>query len=238
MYFPHLTTLFLHRLTITKDLLCILQQNTTYLRYLNISPVVSCDKRSMQQLIKLILSLLYLQNCRLRLGMSMLSTQIVVSSQSPIKNLRLTGINEFCFIDRLISFLQHLPYLQSLHITANQLNLLPMKNTNNVSCTVPISTFTLNIKEFPDSFVQFTHSIACVAPYVRELKIICRNAIQNLIYVDHLIWIKFVQSLPNLHELTLDINRSNEIDERIWDKKCQNLIKSMIKNHVILKIGK
>jgi hypothetical protein len=174
----------------------------------------------MHQLLEMIISLPNLHICSLRLGISMCSVQPSVSLKSPIKNLRLTGMNEICFTNRLMILLQHLPCLQSLHIIANQLN------------------FILNINEFIVPIVQFTNFILNLTPYVQELKIICRTPIQNLIYLDHQEWIKLIKSLPNLKELTLDIRRTNDIDEKTWDKSCQLLTKLMTINHIVLRIGK
>ncbi|CAF4381361.1 unnamed protein product, partial [Rotaria sordida] len=96
----------------------------------------------------------------------------------------------------------------------------------------------LNIHEFIVSFVQFTNFILRIIPYVQELKIICRSPIQNFDYLKHREWIMFIQSLPNLKKIILDISRSNDIDEQIWNKKCQMLIKLMIKNHILLQLVK
>ncbi|CAF1276754.1 unnamed protein product [Rotaria sordida] len=238
LYFPRVATLFLHRLHITKDFLNLFQQNSTYLRYLNISSIVSGDKIMMHQLLEIILSLSNLQTLRLGLRMSMSPIQLRISSKSPIKNLKLIGLNENFFIDRLIILLQYLPYLQSLHIITNQINFISTKNTDNISCTNSISSFTLNIHEFIVSFVQFTNFILRIIPYVQELKIICRSPVQNFDYLNHREWIMFIQSLPNLKKIILDISRNNDIDEQIWNKKCQMLIKLMIKNHIILQIVK
>jgi hypothetical protein len=96
----------------------------------------------------------------------------------------------------------------------------------------------LNINEFIVPIVQFTNFILNLTPYVQELKIICRTPIQDLTYLDHREWIKLIKSLPNLKELTLDIRRTNDIDEKIWDKRCQLLTKLMTINHIVLRIGK
>jgi hypothetical protein len=210
----------------------------THLRYLSISPVISGDKKYLHRLLEMILSIPNLQTCRLRLGISMCLNQLKLPSTSPIKHLRLTGMNEICFIDRLILLIQHLPCLQSLHIVANQLNFVPTTNAKNMFCTVPISIFILNINELIISFVQFTDLILTLTPYVQELKIICRTLVQNLDYLNHRNWLIFIKSLPNLKKLTLDICRNTGIDEQIWDKRCQILTKLMTKNRIALRIGK
>ncbi len=225
-------------MNINKNFLPIFQQNTSHLRYLNISPIVSIDKKSMHQLLEMIISLPNLQICSLRLGIVMCFVQPSVSLKSPIKNLRLTGMNEPCFTNRLMILLQHLPCLQSLHIIANQLNFMSTIKLDDISCTAPISIFILNINEFIVPIVQFTNFILNLTPYVQELKIICRTPIQDLTYLDHREWIKLIKSLPNLKELTLDIRRTNDIDEKIWDKRCQLLTKLMTINHIVLRIGK
>ncbi|CAF2713658.1 unnamed protein product [Rotaria sp. Silwood2] len=238
LYFPRLTTLFLHRLHITKDFLSLFQKNSTHLRYINISSIVSGDKILLHQLLEMILSLSNLRTCRLCLGISMSPIQLRFSSKSSIKNLKLIRIYENFFIDRFIILLQCLPYLQSLHIIANQINFSSTKNTNNIYCTVPISSFTLNINKVNVSFVQFTNFMLCVTPYLQDLNFICRTSVQNLNYLNHREWMIFIQSLPNLKKVTLDIYPSNDIHEQIWNKKCQILVDLMIKNHIILRIGK
>ncbi|CAF1216010.1 unnamed protein product [Rotaria sp. Silwood1] len=235
LYFPCLTTLFIHRLHITKDFLNLFEQNSIHLRYLNISSIVSGNKILLYQLLEKILLLSNLQICHLRLGISMSTNQLQISSKSSIKNLKLIGTYENLFIDRLIILLQYLPYLQSLHIITNQIN---FSSTKNICCLVPISNFTLNISEFNISFVQLTNFLLCVTPNVQEFKIICRNSIQNINYLNYQEWKIFIQSLSYLKKLTLDIHRSNNIDEQIWNKKCEILNNLMIENHIILHIGK
>jgi hypothetical protein len=200
---------------------------------------VSGSKKSMHQLLEMIISLPNLQICRLRLGISMSPIQLKISSKSPMKNLRLNGMNENCSIDRLIVLLEHLPCLQSLHIIANQLNIVSTTNTKTISsCTVPISMFTLNINQFNIPFGQFSNAIVTLTPYVEELKIICRTPLENLTYLNHREWILFIRSLPNLKKMTLEISRTSAIDEQKWDKNCQKLTKLMTENHIILRIGK
>ncbi len=224
-------------MNITKGLLNIFQQNTSHLRYLNISSVVSGDKKCIHQLLEMIISLPNLQICRLRLGISMSPIQLKISSKSPIKNLRLFGINENCSIDRLILLLQHLPCLQSLHIIANQLNCVSKINTKFIF-TAPISNFILNIHQFNVPFIQFTNFILTLTPCVQELTIICRTPLENLNYLNHQEWILFIQSSPNLKKLTLNIDRISTINEQIWEKNCQKLTKLMTENHIAIQIHK
>jgi hypothetical protein len=210
----------------------------THLRYLHISPVVSGDKKFLHKLLEMILSISNLQTCYLRLGISMCSNQLQIPSKSPIKTLRLIGMNENCSVDRLIILLQHLPCLQSLHIVANQLNFFPTTNGKNIFCTNTISSFTLNINEFSISFVQLTDFILTLTPYVQELKIICRTPVQNFSYLNHRDWVVFIKALSNMKKLTLDIYRPNEIDKETWDKRCQMLTKVMTKNRIDFQFSK
>jgi hypothetical protein len=232
--FPRLKTLILHRLNITKDLVDLFQENTTHLRYLNISSIVSGDKKALHQLLEMIISRPCLETCRIRLGISMSPIQLKSSSKSPIKSLRLIGKNENCSTDRLMMLLQHLPELQSLHIIANQLN---FTSTNNI-CTAPISNFILNIHQFNISFVHFIHFISNLTPDVEELKVICRTPLENMAYLDYREWIMFIALLPNLKKMTLDISRATQINEQIWERNCQQLIKLMTSNRIVLHIGK
>ncbi|CAF3076733.1 unnamed protein product [Rotaria socialis] len=236
--FPRLKALFLHRLNITEDLHSIIQRNSTYLRYLYISQTISCDKLLTHKFLETILSLQNLQTCSLRLRLCMTPLRIQISSKSSIKNLRLMGTSENCTIDRLIKLLEYLPQLQSLYIIANQLSFISTKSKNNEICAVALSSFTLNIKEFIISFVQLTDFIIHVMPFIQELKIVCRTAMQDLNYLNIHDWIKFVKSSPNLKKVTFDVYRGNEIDEQKWNNRCQMLIKSMTLNHITLRIGK
>jgi hypothetical protein len=235
--FPRLKTLTLHRLNITKNFLDIFQQNTTHLRYLNISSLVSGNKKYLHQLLEMIISLQNLQQCRLRLGISMSPCLLQITSKSPMKDLRLIAMNENCATNRLIILLQYLPCLQSLHIIANQLNLTPMTDSANV-CIAPISSFTLNLHQWNVSLLELTRFILTLTPHVQELKIICRTPLENLTYLNPEEWILFVQSLPNLEKLTLGIDRRNDIDEQIWTKSCQKLTKLISRYHITFRIGK
>jgi hypothetical protein len=161
--------------------------------------------------------------------------QLKISSKSSIKKLRLIGINEHCSTDRLSVLLQHLPCLQSLHIIANQLNFVSKTNTEIIS-TAPISNFILNIHQFNVRFVEFSNFISTLTPCVQELTIICRASLENLTYLNHQEWIPFIQSLPNLKKLTLNISRTRTINEQTWEKNCQELTKLMTKNHIAIQI--
>lgn len=236
MYFPRLTTLTVHRLNITKDFLNIFQQNTTHLRYLNISSLVSGNKKYLHRLLEMIISLPSLQQCRLRLGISMSPLPLQITAKSSMKDLRLIAMNENCVANRLVLLLQYLPCLQSLHIIANQLNLTPVNNSPSV-CTTPISSFTLNLNQWNVPLVELTHFILILTPYVQELKIICRTPLENLTYLNHDEWIMLIQSLPNLEKFTLGIGRQSEFDEQIWTKSCQKLTKLLTRYHITFQIG-
>ncbi|CAF2125395.1 unnamed protein product [Rotaria magnacalcarata] len=236
--FPRLKALFLHRLNITEDLHSIIQRNSTYLRYLYISQTISCNKLLMHKFLETILSLQNLQTCSLRLRLCMTPLRIKISSKSSIKNLRLMGTSEICTTDRLIKLLEYLPQLQSLHIIANQFSFISTKSTENEICTVALSNFILNINELTVPFIQLTDFIISVMPFIQELKVVCRTAMQNLNYLNIHDWIKFVKSSPNLKNVTFDVHRGNEIDEQKWNNRCQMLIKNMNLNHVTLRIGK
>lgn len=215
----------------------MLEQNLTHLRYLNISPLVSGQKKLTHKLLEMILSLPELETCHLRLGISMPPNPLTISSKNSIKYLRLTGINENCMTDRIGPLLQYLPNLQSLHIIANQLNFNSTINTNITSSTAPISIFSLNIKQFIVPLIQFLNFIPITTPNVQELTIICRTPLDDLTYLNHQVWISFIYLLPSLKKLTLRISRSNTIDEQIWSRDCQKLTKWITKNRVILQLG-
>jgi hypothetical protein len=186
----------------------------------------------------MIISLSNLQKCYLRLGISMSPIQLNISLKSPIKNLRLIGMEENCITDRLIVLLQYLPYLQSLHIIANQLNFNSTIKTKIIPGTNPISIFILNIKQFNVPFVQFANFILTLTPYVQELTIICRTPDENLTYLQHLEWISLIKLLSNLQKLTLRIYRANTINEQLWNKNCEQLTKIMTNSHIVLRIDK
>lgn len=192
----------------------------------------------MHKLLEMIISLLNLQICHLRLGISMSPIPLKISSKSSIKNLRLNGIYENCFTDRLINLLQYLPYLQTLHIIANQLQFVSKTNLKNISDIVSISSFTLNINQLIGSLVQLTNFILFLTPCVQELTIIFRNPVQDLTYLDYREWMTFIKSLHNLVKFTLNIRCTNEINEQIWNKKCQLLTKLMTNNHIVFRIEK
>lgn len=228
-----MTTFILHRLHITQNILNIFQQNTTHIRYVHISSVISGDKIHLHQLLELVLSLPNLRKCHLRLGIGLCSDSLTISQKSPMKYLQLNGANEFCRTDRLIELLEYLPYLQTLHIIANQLNII---STNVIPSNISISHFILNINEFNVSLIQFLTFISILTPNIEELTILCRTPLNDISYLNHREWIAFIHSLPNLKKLTLKLSRSNTIDEQIWTKTCEKLTKFLTKTFILSQI--
>ncbi|UJR32019.1 hypothetical protein I4U23_019488 [Adineta vaga] len=235
--FHQLDTLILHRLNINEDFLDVFQQNLFHLRDLNISPKVSMNKKTMSTVLEMILCLPNLQICRMHLKLSMSHFLLDKSIQSSIRYLRLSGTNGVCYIDRLMHILQHLPYLQSLYITANQLNFIHLDNLMNTNTyQTSISNLTLNINELVIPLVELTDFISNLTPYLQKLKLTCRTHFQNTSYLDCRIWKTFVKSLPELKNIHLKFCYTSHIDGTVWNDRCILLTQLMAKNLIDLHI--
>ncbi|CAF0880774.1 unnamed protein product [Adineta ricciae] len=239
--FPQIDTLILHRLDVNKELLNIIRNSLTHLRYLNISTKMSINYKMNSVLLQLVLTLPHLQMCSMRLTIATHSCQLSNELQSPMRSLKLLDKKNICFVGQLRNILSHLPNLHSLNITAKQLSLDSVVDKQNIdSYRTEISSLTLYICEFAMPFVQLTEFLSNFAPNLTEFKLTIISSFPDTSCLDYHTWTVFIKSLSKLKTVTLHVTHANDVQERTW-KKCrvklidlmrENLIQSEIRSAV------
>ncbi|CAF1144107.1 unnamed protein product [Adineta ricciae] len=239
--FPQIDTLILHRLDVNKELLNIIRNSLTHLRYLNISTKMSINYKMTSVLLQLVLTLPHLQMCSMQLSIATHSCQLSNELRSPIQSLRLLGKKNICFVRRLGNILSHLPNLHSLNITAKQLSLDSAVDEQNISSyRTEISNLTLYICEFTMPFAQLTEFLSGFAPNLTDFKLTIISSFPDTSCLDYHTWSVFIKSLSKLKAVTLHLAHANDVQERRW-KKCrvklidlmrENLIQSEIRSAV------
>ena len=235
-HFPRLMTLSLHRDHVTMDFLEFFERNTTHLRSLYTSSMISGDKTMLRALMMTILSLPRLHTCQLRLAIGTSSIPLTNAPKSPLQRLKLLGDKEICSMDRLSLLLASLPSLQSLHIIARQLRWNSNSSLPDLNVKTPVSTLTLKVQEFVIPLPLLLRFVSSVMPQLERLAIQCLFAQQDLSYMNHTEWNRFIASLRSLREVTLTIHRASALEETTWTKKCELLGKHFFKKSVALRI--
>jgi len=234
LHFPYLHSLTLCQLHITNDILDLLRYYAPHLQYLNLSSFISSKWST---LLELVLSLPKLHQCYLYLGIALCSIKSPNLSQSPIRHLTLLGSRRSCCIKSLVSLLNNLPYLNSLHIECDQLEcnqIIHDQNMNKVLSS--LSSFSLKVNHLPELFIDFISFISLTMPHVEKLKIKCCNPLLNLVYINVYQWIKLIDLLDNLKELILIITPPKKIEEKAWNRRCEQLIKLTNTRNITLRI--
>lgn len=230
-------TLSLHRIHVSADFVKLFERNTTHLRSLYTSSMISGEKKMFRALLTMILSLSHLHTCQLRLAIGTGPIPPASVLKSPIQRLKLVGPTEVCVLDRLSVLLGYLPLLQSLSIVAQKLAWTSTPSKSDLSIPVPISTFTLKIQVLDIPVYLFLQFVSSVMPQLETLTIICLFAQPNHSYLDRIQWnALLLDSLPNLRQVILMIHRASTVDESIWNKKCELLGKNFARRRVALRI--
>ena len=138
LHFPHLHSLTLCQLHITNDILDLLRYYAPHLQYLNISSFISSKWST---LLQLILSLPKLHTCYLYLGIALCSIKSSNLSRSPIRHLTLLGSHRSCCSKSLVSLLNNLPDLNSLHMECDQLECSQINQDQNINKELSLSSF-------------------------------------------------------------------------------------------------
>jgi len=73
-------------------------------------------------------------------------------------------------------------------------------------------------------------------PHVEKLKIKCCSPLLNLVYINVYQWIKLIDLLYNLKELILIITPPKKIEEKAWNRRCEQLIKLTNTRNITLRI--
>ena len=155
-----------------------------------------------------------------------------VPSSSPVTELQLRSHHEYLFLDRCLILLKYFPRLQSLNIVAQGIKWSPKRTFPTEKLICPVRIFHLQISQSELSLNEWIEVFITSMEHLEKFTLVIINSLDDISYLDLLIWKKIVEKLPFLREINLEISPSVRIDTDRWTKKSQILTKILAKKKI------